>query len=87
MLGVANGAVLHGFSMNVTNLDFQKGDVGVGVMPDPHLETLGFATNMVFKALVCGGIEVPVVVGGGALALDAQQAERGQTTHDIIQPI
>jgi hypothetical protein len=27
-------------------------------MPDPHLETPGFAANVVFKALVCRGVVV-----------------------------
>ena len=40
LLGVANDSVLDGFSVNVTNLDFKKRNVRVGVMPDPHLETL-----------------------------------------------
>jgi hypothetical protein len=83
---VADHALLGGFAIDISPLDFEKGHTRVLVMTDSNLESRRPSSDVVFQTLSVYGVEIQVVVPRLHMALDAQNLVFSQILNDRLQP-
>ena len=85
--GGAHDTVLRGFAVDVSHFDFEKGDPGVGVVPDPHLKPGVLSSDVLPHTNVVGRVEIEVAVRRGHRVCDGQHRVVLQLGQRVAQPM
>ena len=85
--GAAHDTVLRGFAVDVTHFDLEEGHLGVGVVPDAHLEPGSFAPDVLPNTNVVGRVEVEFAVRRGHGVGNGQHRVVLQLGQGVTQPM